>query len=90
MPRDGEQYTHRTGRAGRMGRKGKAFTFIAKHDLSLVKKLIHNKKITPCWLGKDPLSENSKPVQRKIQKRKRPFRRPSSKERIKTEKEKET
>ncbi|MBM4055574.1 MAG: DEAD/DEAH box helicase [Planctomycetes bacterium] len=90
MPRDGEQYTHRTGRAGRMGRKGKAFTFIAKQDMSLVKKLIRNKKITPCWLGKDPLSENSQPGQQKKQKRRRPFRRPISKERTKTEKEKET
>lgn len=55
FPRDGEQYTHRTGRTGRMGRKGKAFTFVSKHDLSPLRKLIRSKKITPCWVGKDPL-----------------------------------
>ena len=55
FPIDGEQYTHRTGRTGRMGRKGKAFTFVSKHDLSRLRKLMRNKKITPCWIGKDPL-----------------------------------
>ena len=59
FPRYGEQYTHRTGRTGRMGRKGKAFTFVSKHDLPCLRKLLRSKKITPCWIGKDPLCENN-------------------------------
>ncbi len=58
FPRDGEQYTHRTGRTGRMGKKGKAFTFVSRQDLSSLRRLIRSKKIIPCWLGKDPLGEN--------------------------------
>ena len=54
FPGGKEQYTHRTGRAGRMGRKGKAFTFVCKHDLPAFTELIRNKKISPVWVGKDP------------------------------------
>src|SRR3989338_7825323 len=74
FPRDGEQYTHRTGRTGRMGRKGKAFTFVSKHDLPSLRKLLRSRKITPCWIGKDPLCENNTPQERRTQKRKRTFR----------------
>jgi ATP-dependent RNA helicase DeaD len=74
FPKDGEQYTHRTGRTGRMGRKGKAFTFVSKHDLPGLRKLLRSKKITPCWIGKNPLSENNTPPERRTQKRKRYFR----------------
>lgn len=56
-PRDGEQYTHRTGRSGRMGRKGKAFTFVTGHDLPNLRKLISKNDITPRWIGKDPLQK---------------------------------
>ncbi|MBM4066703.1 MAG: DEAD/DEAH box helicase [Planctomycetes bacterium] len=73
FPRDGEQYTHRTGRTGRMGRKGKAFTFVSKHDLPGLRKLLRSRKITPCWIGKDPLSENNTPTHKRTQKRKRYF-----------------
>ena len=73
FPRDLEQYTHRTGRSGRMGRKGKAFTFVTKHDLSNLRKLISKIKITPRWIGKDPLKKYSKPQEKKSQKRKRPY-----------------
>jgi len=66
FPRGGEQYTHRTGRAGRMGRKGKAFTFVTKNDLPNLRKLIHKKKITPCWVGKDPILENHTSRDQKI------------------------
>jgi len=54
FPGGKEQYTHRTGRAGRMGRKGKAFTFVCKHDLPAFTELIRNKKISPVWVSKDP------------------------------------
>jgi len=76
FPRDGVQYTHRTGRTGRMGRKGKALTFVSKHDLPRLRELIHIKKITPCWIGSDPLSQSSvsqerRPPKRKMSKRPR-------------------
>ena len=85
FPRDGEQYTHRTGRTGRMGRKGKAFTFVSKHDLSRLRELLHRKKITPCWIGKEPLCENNTPQEQETQKRKRSFRRRPAQGRKKTE-----
>ena len=72
FPRGGEQYTHRTGRSGRMGRKGKAFTFVTKHDLSSLRELISKTKITPRWIGKDPLQQNSMTQEQKNQKRKSP------------------
>ena len=60
FPRELEQYTHRTGRTGRMGKRGLAMTYIAKHDLSSLRKLINIKKVMPRWLGKDGLDpENS-------------------------------
>lgn len=71
FPRDGEQYTHRTGRSGRMGRKGKAFTFVTGYDLPNLRKIISKNEITPCWLGKDPLQKNNMPQGRKIQKKKK-------------------
>jgi len=85
FPRDGEQYTHRTGRTGRMGRKGKAFTFVSKHDLPSFRKLIRSRKITPCWIGKDPLCENNTPQDRRTQKRKSSFRPCPAEGRKKTE-----
>lgn len=85
FPRDGEQYTHRTGRTGRMGKKGKAFTFVSKRDLPLFRKLLSSKKITPSWIGKDPLCENNAPHERKTQRRKRSFRPHSAQGRKKTE-----
>ena len=56
MPWDGEQYTHRTGRAGRMNRKGKAVTFVTRRDLKSLDSLLKDKKITPVWIGDNPLS----------------------------------
>ena len=61
FPRDEEQYTHRTGRSGRVGRKGVALTFITKHNLPDLRQLISKLKITPHWIGKDPLQTNSMP-----------------------------
>jgi ATP-dependent RNA helicase DeaD len=84
FPRGGEQYTHRTGRTGRMGRKGKAFTFITKHDLPNLRELIHKKKLSPCWIGEDPLQVKNTPKKRTTQKRKRPVR-PNAGKRKKTE-----
>ncbi len=74
FPRDGEQYTHRTGRTGRMGRKGKAFTFISKQDVPRLRDLIRIKKITPCWIGNDPLSETGTTQEPKPRRKKRTFR----------------
>ncbi len=85
FPKGREQYTHRTGRAGRMGKKGKAFTFVTKHDLPNLRELICRKKITPFWIGKDPLQENKTPQERKTRKRKRRFPPHPSKVRKKTE-----
>jgi ATP-dependent RNA helicase DeaD len=56
LPGGREQYTHRTGRTGRMGRKGTAFTFITRRDLFNLRNVLHNKKITPIWIGKDALA----------------------------------
>jgi ATP-dependent RNA helicase DeaD len=58
FPGDGEQYTHRTGRSGRMGRKGKALTFLSKRDIPNLRSLIRKQKITPLWIGEDPLKDN--------------------------------
>lgn len=55
LPIDQNQYAHRIGRTGRMGRKGKAFTFILRHELPDLKAIIHRNKITPHWIGKNPL-----------------------------------
>ncbi len=74
LPQGRELYTHRTGRTGRMGRKGKALTFVTRHELSDLRELIHRNNITPCWIGKDPLQNESIPQKRKTRKRKRPFR----------------
>ncbi|MBU1487543.1 C-terminal helicase domain-containing protein, partial [bacterium] len=65
FPRDEEQYTHRTGRSGRVGRKGVALTFITRHNLPDLRELISKLKITPHWIGKDPLQTNSLPTQNK-------------------------
>ncbi|KHE92909.1 MAG: DEAD/DEAH box helicase [Candidatus Scalindua rubra] len=72
MPRGRELYTHRTGRTGRMGKKGKALTFVTKPELSDIRELIARNKISPCWIGKDPLQANNSLQERK--KKKRPFR----------------
>ena len=74
-PRGNEQYTHRTGRTGRMGRKGKAFTFVTKNDVPNLRDLIHKKKISPCWIGEDPLKKSSTHQKQKTRRKgKRPFR----------------
>lgn len=87
FPRELEQYTHRTGRTGRMGKRGLAMTYIAKHDLSSLRKLIKIKKVMPRWLGIDGLdSEKSgeahqaeTPTDKKrSSRRRRPRRRKSS------------
>ncbi|MBN2514968.1 MAG: DEAD/DEAH box helicase [Deltaproteobacteria bacterium] len=74
FPGDGEQYTHRTGRSGRMGRKGKALTFLTKRDLPQLKKLIRKLKITPLWIGENPLGKDAPPKDEKTQKKKRHYR----------------
>ncbi|MDR3242261.1 MAG: DEAD/DEAH box helicase [Lactobacillaceae bacterium] len=40
LPRDGETYTHRSGRTGRMGKKGLVLTFGNDHDLRDLKRLV--------------------------------------------------
>ena len=80
LPRGSEQYTHRTGRTGRMGRKGKALTLITKNDIPNLRELIHKKKITPCWIGEDPLKVTDAHQKRKKRMGKRPFRPYSGKE----------
>jgi ATP-dependent RNA helicase DeaD len=74
LPQGRELYTHRTGRTGRMGKKGKALTFITRHELSDLRELISRNKISPCWIGEDPLQANNTSSERKTRKSKRPFR----------------
>jgi ATP-dependent RNA helicase DeaD len=76
FPTDGEQYTHRTGRSGRMGRKGKALTFATKRDLPTLRTLIRKQKITPRWLGNDPLHQDNTPQAGTPQKKRRSYRPP--------------
>ncbi len=89
FPRELEQYTHRTGRTGRMGRRGMALTYIAKHDLASLRKLIKIKQVTPHWLGKDGLDPEkvggsgtaqaqAKTGQKRSSRRRRPRRRQSA------------
>lgn len=77
MPRELENYTHRTGRAGRMGRDGTAVTFITNRDIPALKRLIEENRISMNWIGKEPdLNAVKKPrkksVNRSPQKRKKP------------------
>jgi len=76
FPTDGEQYTHRTGRSGRMGRKGKALTFATKRDLPTLRTLMRKLRITPRWLGYDPLHKNDSPQEGKPRKKRRSYRPP--------------
>jgi len=66
-----EQYTHRTGRAGRMGRKGQAFSLITKRDIPAVQEVLRKTKITPHWVGLDPLSQSHKSLRPRRQARRR-------------------
>lgn len=50
-----DQYTHRTGRTGRMGKKGQALSLITKNDLPAIQEVLRTTKITPHWLGANPL-----------------------------------
>jgi len=52
-----EQYAHRTGRTGRMGRKGQALSLITQRDIPAIKEVLRVTKITPHWIGSDPLSQ---------------------------------
>jgi len=74
LPFDGAQYTHRTGRSGRMGKKGRAFTFVTRHDLPKLRELIRTQKITPRWVGKDPLKGTKTLSKEKTTPKKRAYR----------------
>ena len=89
FPRELLQYTHRTGRTGRMGRRGLALTYIAKHDLSNLRKLLQTRKLTAHWLGKDGLNPEkggesgkaqarAKTGKKRLSRRRRPRRRQSA------------
>lgn len=54
FPLNAEAYTHRTGRTARMGRKGRAVTFFTPRDMGRLKRILHQNKITPIWLGEMP------------------------------------
>jgi ATP-dependent RNA helicase DeaD len=54
FPLNAEVYTHRTGRTARMGRKGRAITFFTPRDIGRLKRILHQNKITPVWLGETP------------------------------------
>lgn len=76
FPDNGTQYTHRTGRSGRMGRSGRAFTLVTKGDLPRLRELVRKKKVTPRWIGKDPLRNTTQPKGAK-QGRPRRYHRPA-------------
>ncbi len=57
-----EQYAHRTGRTGRMGKRGQALSLITKRDIPAVREVVRITKITPRWLGLDPLNQPPKPL----------------------------
>ncbi len=59
FPNNLEQYTHRTGRSGRMGKTGRVITFVTRFDIKALKELLMNVKISPLWLGKNPLQNNT-------------------------------
>jgi len=54
MPRELENYTHRTGRAGRMGRKGTALTLVTRRDLPLIARLEKKGIAKMNWIGEKP------------------------------------
>jgi ATP-dependent RNA helicase DeaD len=60
MPRETENYTHRTGRAGRMGREGTALTLVTNRDLVVLDRLNKEKRVTMNWIGTPPSSKNEK------------------------------
>jgi ATP-dependent RNA helicase DeaD len=74
LPGNGTQYTHRTGRSGRMGRRGRAFTLVTRSDLPKLREIIRTKKITPHWVGKNPLQGNNTFQKGKAKKRKMHYR----------------
>jgi len=74
LPGNGTQYTHRTGRSGRMGKRGRAFTLVIKSDLPKLREIIRTKKITPHWIGKNPLQGNDTFQKEKPEKRKMHYR----------------
>jgi len=74
LPWDGTQYTHRTGRSGRMGKRGRALTLVTKRDLPKLREIIRKKKITPRWIGKDPLKENKSIPKENPQTKQKPSR----------------
>ena len=74
LPGNGTQYTHHTGRSGRMGRRGRAFTLVTRSDLPKLREIIRTKKITPHWIGKNPLQGNDTLRKEKPKKRKMHYR----------------
>ena len=70
----GEQYTHRTGRAGRMGRKGRALSFVTDRDIPALREALQVTKVTPHWLGPDPLVRSYHRPQRPTHQPRRPHR----------------
>jgi len=72
MPRELENYTHRTGRAGRMGRKGTALTFISNRDFGTLKELLKDTSLESEWLGEEP--NLTKPANKGPRKNKRKWR----------------
>ncbi len=68
MPRELENYTHRTGRAGRMGRKGTALTFISNRDHGTLSRLLKDNSLDPQWLGVKP--DLTKPIKQGFRKNK--------------------
>jgi ATP-dependent RNA helicase DeaD len=62
IPRELENYTHRTGRAGRMGRKGVALSLISNRDHEILSRLFKDNSLESQWLGKKP--DLSKPIKK--------------------------
>jgi len=57
-----------------MGKRGRAFTLAIKSDLPKLREIIRTKKITPHWIGKNPLQGNDTLQKEKPEKRKMHYR----------------
>ena len=54
---DPDTYTHRSGRTGRQDREGQVITLVTRRELWILKKIAHQLKAEPQWVGPPPPNE---------------------------------